>query len=218
MIGDMQARGHKAKQVAPAAKTPSTTQPAQTPTIHVAPAMHETDQARVQILSRPVPSDTRAAAEIALAVPLPKDPKVEMPSAEQTAVLAYGQFAPIAARVFNNATKQNETHWTLHPWDVARLADQASAELYKERRIRVEPRLIAGATTQRAAASRRSASIARASRCSTRASRSTKSSKVAPRPATASSKSISSTPARKTSTRCAVPRRQLSSSPKARRT
>ncbi|VTU44016.1 hypothetical protein [Variovorax sp. RA8] len=145
VIGDMQARGHKAKQVAPAAKTPSTTQPAQTPTIHVAPAMHETDQARVQILSRPVPSDTRAAAEIALAVPLPKDPKVEMPSAEQTAVLAYGQFAPIAARVFNNATKQNETHWTLHPWDVARLADQASAELYKERRIRVEPRLIAGA-------------------------------------------------------------------------
>ncbi|CAN7783855.1 hypothetical protein LJR175_008354 [Variovorax sp. LjRoot175] len=107
--------------------------------------MDDMDQARVQILSRPVPSDTRAAAEISRAIPLPKDMTVELPSAEQTKVLGYGQFAPIAARVFNNATKQKETHWTLHPWDVARLADQASADLYQERRIRVEPRLIAGA-------------------------------------------------------------------------
>lgn len=144
VIGDMQARGHQAKQVAPAAMAATAAQTSAT-TVHAAPVMHETDRARVQILSRPVPSDTRAAAEIARAVPLPKDAKVEMPSAEQTAVLAYGQFAPIATRVFNNATKQKETHWTLHPWDVARLADQASAELYKERRIRVEPRLIAGA-------------------------------------------------------------------------
>ncbi|CAN7371523.1 hypothetical protein [Variovorax sp. LjRoot178] len=144
-IGDMQARGLKAKQVAPATETSSTTQSAQTTTVHAAPVMHETDRARVQILSRPVPSDTRAAAEMARALPLPKDEQVEMPSAEQTAVLSYGQFAPIATRVFNNATKQKETHWTLHPWDVARLADQASSELYNERRIRVEPRLIAGA-------------------------------------------------------------------------
>lgn len=145
VIGDMQARGHKAKQVAPAAKTSSPAQGAQTTAIQAAPVMHETDRARVQILSKPVPSDTRAAAEMARALPLPKDAQVEMPSAEQTAVLTYGQFAPIATRVFNNATKQKETHWTLHPWDVARLADQASAELYKERHIRVEPRLIAGA-------------------------------------------------------------------------
>ena len=109
------------------------------------PAMNETDRARVHVLSRPVPSDTKAAAEMARAMPLPKDLAVEMPTAEQTKVLEYGQFAPIAARVFNNATKQKETHWTLHPWDVARLADQAAAELYKERHIRVEPRLIAGA-------------------------------------------------------------------------
>ncbi|MDN8617223.1 hypothetical protein [Variovorax ginsengisoli] len=145
VIGDMQARGHEAKQVAPAAKASSAAQGAQTTAMHAAPVMHETDRARVQILSKPVPSDTRAAAEMARALPLPKDAQIEMPSAEQTAVLAYGQFAPIATRVFNNATKQKETHWTLHPWDVARLADQASAELYKERRIRVEPRLIAGA-------------------------------------------------------------------------
>lgn len=145
VIGDMQARGHEAKHVAPAAKTSRPTPSAQTITVHAAPVMHETDRARVQILSKPVPSDTRAAAEMARALPLPKDGQVEMPSAEQTAVLAYGQFAPIATRVFSNATKQKETHWTLHPWDVARLADQASAELYKERHIRVEPRLIAGA-------------------------------------------------------------------------
>ena len=142
VIGDMQARGHQAKQASPAAKAPLATP---TATVKAAPVMHETDRARLQILSRPVPSDTRAAAEMASAMPLPKDTKVEMPSAEQTAVLNYGQFAPIAARVFNNATRQKETHWTLHPWDVARLADQASAELYRERRIRVEPRLIAGA-------------------------------------------------------------------------
>ncbi|OUL98802.1 hypothetical protein [Variovorax sp. JS1663] len=151
VIADMQARGHQAKQIAPTAKAPTATQtvqaaqPTQTARIHAAPVMHETDRTRVQILSRPVPSDTRAAAEMARALALPKDTQVEMPSSEQTAVLAYGQFAPIATRVFNNATKQKETHWTLHPWDVARLADQASAELYKERRIRVEPRLIAGA-------------------------------------------------------------------------
>ncbi|KWT69562.1 MULTISPECIES: hypothetical protein [unclassified Variovorax] len=145
VIGDMQARGHQAKQVAPAAFAATAAQTSATTTVHAAPVMHETDRVRVEILSRPVPSDTRAAAEMARAVPLPTDAKVEMPSAEQTAVLAYGQFAPIATRVFNNGTKQNETHWTLHPWDVARLADQASAELYKERRIRVEPRLIAGA-------------------------------------------------------------------------
>jgi len=148
LIGDMQARGDQAKQAAPAPRAVAATQTSvakATPAAPLAPAINETDRARIQILSRPVPSDTKAAAEIARAMPLPKDLAVEMPTAEQTKVLEYGQFAPIAARVFNNATKQKETHWTLHPWDVARLADQASAELYKERRIRVEPRLIAGA-------------------------------------------------------------------------
>lgn len=151
VIGDMQARGDQAQRAAPAAKAAAATPRA---TIKAAPlaapvpavaAMSETDRARIQILSRPVPSDTKAAAEMSRAISLPKDAKVDLPSAEQTQVLAYGQFAPIATRVFSNATKQKETHWTLHPWDVARLADQASDELYKERRIRVEPRLIAGA-------------------------------------------------------------------------
>lgn len=151
VIGDMQARRDQAKQTAPAAQAPAGNQSAAVealPTVRPTPAavaMTETDRARIQILSRPVPSDTRAAAEMARATPLPQEAKVDLPSAEQTQVLAYGQFAPIAARVFNNATKQKETHWTLHPWDVARLADQASDELFKERRIRVEPRLIAGA-------------------------------------------------------------------------
>lgn len=103
------------------------------------------DRDRLAVLSRPVPADTQAAAEMARALPMPKDLSMEPLTAAQTQVLAYGQFAPIAARVFSNASRQMETHWTLHPWDVARLADQASAEFFKEHRIRVEPRLIAGA-------------------------------------------------------------------------
>lgn len=103
------------------------------------------DRERLAVLSRPVPADTSAAAEMARAIPLPKAVSMAPLTAEQTKVLAYGQFAPIAARVFSNATRQMETHWTLHPWDVARLADQASVEFFKERRIHVEPRLIAGA-------------------------------------------------------------------------
>jgi hypothetical protein len=148
VIGGMQAQGDRAQHTLQPTSSPdakpslaSKAAPAQ----DLGSLLNETDKARVQILSRPVPSDTRAAAEISRAIPLPRDSKVELPSAEQTKVLSYGQFAPIAARVFNNATKQRETHWTLHPWDVARLADQASDELYKQRRIRVEPRLIAGA-------------------------------------------------------------------------
>ncbi|WP_454909857.1 hypothetical protein [Variovorax gossypii] len=109
------------------------------------PALGDVDLARVQVLSRPVPSDTKAAAEIGRAIPEPQDQEIQLPSAEQTQVLAYGKFAPIVARVFSNVTKHKETHWTLHPWDVARLADQAASELYKEKRIRVDPRLIAGA-------------------------------------------------------------------------
>ena len=149
VIGEMQARGEQVTPAAaPAPIAPGSAQTSvakATPAAPLAPAINETDRARIQILSRPVPSDTKAAAEMARAMPLPKDLAVEMPTAGQTKVLEYGQFAPIAARVYNNATKQKETHWTLHPWDVARLADQASAELYKERHIRVEPRLIAGA-------------------------------------------------------------------------
>ncbi|MFZ3119817.1 MAG: hypothetical protein WA159_16060 [Variovorax sp.] len=101
------------------------------------------DRERLAVLSRPVPADTRAAAEMARALPSPRDVVMAPLSAEQTKVLAYGQFAPVVAKVFSNSTRKVETHWTLHPWDVARLADQASAEFFKEHRIRVEPRLIA---------------------------------------------------------------------------
>ena len=148
VVAGMQATNDMVRQAAPPAisrETEPVLASEGVPAQDLGGGLTEIDKARVQVLSRPVPSDTRAAAEISRAVPVPRDVKVELPSAEQMKVLSYGRFAPIAARVFNNATKQRETHWTLHPWDVARLADQASAELYKQRRIRVEPRLIAGA-------------------------------------------------------------------------
>lgn len=146
-VRNEQARRNAAAENAPldgnraVTSSPARAKPAERPT----PALSEVDKARAEVLNRPVPSDTKAAAEITRATPAPKDGNIQMPSAEQTQVLGYGVFAPIAARVFSNVTKQKETHWTLHPWDVARLADQAAAELFKEKRIRVEPRLIAGA-------------------------------------------------------------------------
>lgn len=146
-IDQLQVRNEQARHGAAADTLPATSisavkaPPAERP----APPLSDVDKARAQVLNRPVPSDTKAAAEITRATPAPKDGNIQMPSAEQTQVLGYGMFAPIAARVFSNASKQKETHWTLHPWDVARLADQASAELLKEKRIRVEPRLIAAA-------------------------------------------------------------------------
>lgn len=145
VLGAMKSRGDAASQ-----------QLADTPQLATLPAANSSerpsrsvpsslDSERLAVLSRPVPADTSAAAEMARAIPLPKAVSMAPLTAEQTKVLAYGQFAPIAARVFSNATRQMETHWTLHPWDVARLADQASAEFFKERRIHVQPRLIAGA-------------------------------------------------------------------------
>lgn len=108
-------------------------------------AAAELDRARLEVLSHPVPSETKAAAEMARAMPVPKTLGLQPPSAEQVQILKFGEFAPVASRVHNNETGQMETHWALHPWDVVRLAEQASADVFRERHIKVDPKLIGAA-------------------------------------------------------------------------
>ena len=107
-IDQLQVRNEQARHGAAADTLPATSISAVNalPAERPAPPLSDVDKARAQVLNRPVPSDTKAAAEITRATPAPKDGNIQMPSVEQTQVLGYGMFAPIAARVFSNASKQ----------------------------------------------------------------------------------------------------------------
>jgi Transglycosylase SLT domain len=61
----------------------------------------------------------------------------EEPTAEQAQTLKYGIYPPVKTALRING--RQETHWTLHPFDVVRLAREASQKTYAIEGIKIDP-------------------------------------------------------------------------------
>lgn len=79
---------------------------------------------------------TAAALKLKALLPDQK-PKAEMISQEQMKVLRYGEHPPVKTTVRING--KLETQWTLHPFDLVRLAREAAAKASSIEGVRVDP-------------------------------------------------------------------------------
>ena len=92
-----------------------------------------------QYFNRPAAIKTAAIEKLNKLLPDQSKPAVEI-STEQAQTLSYGIFPPVKTSIWYQG--KNQTHWTLHPFDLVALARGAASEVSRTTGFKVDPRKI----------------------------------------------------------------------------